>query len=748
MGKELISNKNLKDKKPQKKNKLWVFFEICLFFFIAGVFSVAGLFFYYAKDLPNPSKINKRIVFESTKIFDRTGEHLLYEIHGEEKRTVIPSNEIPDTIKTATVALEDQLFWKHHGVDFRGIIRSVLKDVIKGGLAQGGSTITQQFVKNSILTSEKKVSRKIKEIILALEIEQKFSKEEILQMYLNEIPYGSNSYGVEAAALTFFGVHARELTLAQSALLSCLPNAPSYYSPFGSHTDKLLIRWQSVLDKMADLGYITKEQATQAKKEDILSQIKPFRADIKAPHFVMYIKEQLIESFGDKEIEEGGFKVYTTLDWDMQQLGEKIVKEIVEQNGKKYNFSNASLVAVDPTTGHILAMVGSKDYFDDEIDGKVNVALRPRQPGSSFKPYVYAEAFEKGFTPDTILFDVETDFSTEEGKEYIPQNYDGSNRGPVKMKEALAMSLNIPAVKTLYLAGMEDSIKLAKKMGITTLNKPENYGLSLVLGGGEVKLLDHTAAFGVFANKGIKKDKMSILKIENAQGKLIKNFEVSKGEEVLSKETALKVLQILSDNKLRAPVFGEKNALVIPGREVFGKTGTTNEWRDGWLVGGTPSLVVGVWTGNNNNEAMAKGADGSYTAGPIWNKFMSEVLKNRQKEEFEKPKEAEKTGKPILDGELSFKNKLEVCKYDDGKYCLANDSCPDGKKEEKVFYNGHSILYYIDKDDPLGEAPKNPEKDSQFKNWEKGVRKWVEKETDKKIKEFPTRECKSDDFKS
>lgn len=735
-------------KKEKIAKTLRVLFKVGLGLFVLGIFSLAGLFFYYAKDLPDPSKINKRIVFESTKIFDRTGEHLLYEIHGEERRTVIASSEIPDTVKTATVTLEDQLFWKHHGLDFRGIVRSALKDVIKGGLAQGGSTITQQFVKNSILTSEKKLSRKIKEIILALEIEQKFSKEEILQMYLNEIPYGSNAYGVEAAAQTFFGVHARELSLAQSALLACLPNAPSYYSPFGSHTEKLLARWQSTLTKMAELGYVTEEQAEAAKKEEVLKQIKPFRADIKAPHFVMYVKEQLTESFGDKEVEQGGFKVYTTLDWDMQQTAEQIVREGVEKNGAKYKFTNASLVAVDPASGHVLAMVGSKDYFDDKIDGKVNIATSQRQPGSSFKPYVYAKVFEKGFTPETVLYDAETNFATQEGKEYIPKNYDGSNRGPVKMKNALAMSLNVPAVKALYLAGLKDSIKLAKNMGITTLNKPENYGLSLVLGGGEVKLLDHTAAFGVFANQGIKKDKKSILRIEDAQGKLIKKFEDSKGEEVLSKDTALRICQILSDNKLRAPVFGENNALVIPDRSVFGKTGTTNEWHDGWLVGGTPSLVAGVWTGNNNNDAMAKGADGSYTAGPIWNKFMAEVLKNRQREEFEKPKDLEKTNKPILDGTvMSSEDKIEVCKMDGGGYCLANSSCPDSKREKKHLYGVHSILYYIDKDDPLGEAPKNPERDSQFKNWERGVRNWAEKASGgKKIKEMPTRECKSEDF--
>jgi len=734
-------------KKEKFKKFFWVLFKIGVVFFILGVLAVGGLFLYYAKDLPNPSKINKRVVAQSTKIYDRTGEHLLYEVHGEEKRTVISSGEIPKVVKSATVSLEDQMFYRHHGVDFQGVIRAAILDVLKGEAAQGGSTITQQFVKNSLLTSEKKLSRKIKELILAVEIEQKFSKDEILQMYLNEIPYGSNAYGIEAAAQTFFGVSARDLTLAQAALLACLPNAPTYYSPHGTHTDKLITRWKYALDQMAELGYISAEQADLAKREDILSQIKPYRANMKAPHFVFYVKEQLVKEFGEEAIENGGFKVYTTLDWDMQQLAEEVVKKGVEENGPKYKFTNAALVAIDPRNGHILTMVGSKDYFDEENDGNVNVAIRPRQPGSSFKPYVYAQAFSEGYTPDTVLFDVETNFSTEEGKDYIPKNYDGNTRGPVKMKEALPMSLNIPAVKALYLAGIKDSIKLAKSMGITTLNEVDRYGLSLVLGGGEVKLVDHVGAFGVFANQGIKHEKKSILRIEDSTGKIIKDYPDDKGTQVLKKDVALIMENIMSDNSLRAPVFGEHNNLVIPDRQVLAKTGTTNEWRDGWLVGATPSLAAGVWTGNNDNKPMAQGADGSYTAGPIWNKFMTEALKNTQKEEFEKPQEMEKTGKPVLDGELMFEDKIEVCKTDNGDYCLANSSCPDSKRDKKRFYNVHSILYYVNKDDPLGDYPKDPERDPQFKNWEKGVKKWAEKKlSGDKIRELPTRECNDSDF--
>lgn len=734
-----------KDKKKMKK-----IINIGLIVIGAGLLFVVGIFAYYMKDLPDPGKINKRIVAESTKIYDRTGEHLLYEVHGEEKRTVVPISEIPDSIKYATISLEDQGFYNHKGVDMRGILRAAVKDVINVGAAQGGSTITQQFIKNSILTSEKRISRKIKELILAIGIEQKFTKDEILQMYLNEIPYGSNAYGVEAAAQTFFGTHARDLTLSQSALLACLPNAPTYYSPFGSHTDRLLIRWQHTLNEMAKLGYITKEQAEEAKKEDILSQIKSADSNMRAPHFVLYVKEQLVEEFGEEEIEKEGLKVYTTLDWDLQQKAEKIVREGVEENGDKYGFSNAALVATNPENGQILSMVGSKDYFNEEIDGNVNVAIRLRQPGSSFKPYVYAEAFRKGYRPDTILFDVDTNFSTDSGEPYNPKNYDNTNRGPVKMKKALGGSLNVPAVKALYLAGVKDSINLAKSMGITSLNKPDRYGLALVLGGGEVKLIDHVSAFSVFANQGVKQEKTAVLKIEDAEGKVLKNYEKQKGEKVLEKNVALQITDILSNNNNRAAVFGTDNNLVIPGKQVAAKTGTTNEWRDGWLVGATPSLAAGVWTGNNDNTPMAQGADGSYTAGPIWKAFMIEALKNSQNGGFEKPKDeydedGEKTDKPIILGTLEEKEEIKVCKYASGKYCLANKYCPDDEVDKKKFSNAHTILYYVDIDDPLGDYPKDPDKDPQFKNWEKAVQKWSKKENGD-LKEAPERECKKKDF--
>lgn len=713
------------------------------------VLVIIGTFLFFMKDLPDPSKINKRSINESTKIYDRTGQHLLYEIHGEEKRTLISIDQIPDVVKFATIALEDQDFYNHHGVDFRGIIRAAVKDVLDRKIAQGGSTITQQFVKNSILTSEKRISRKIKEVVLALEIEQKFSKEEILQMYLNEIPYGSNAYGIEAAAQNFFGKHASELTLAQSTLLACLPNAPTFYSPFGSNTDRLLVRWKSALNKMAVLGYITEEQAKQAAEEDILSQINPVKDNIKAPHFVMHIKEQLVKEFGEGEMEKIGMKVYTTLDWNYQQIAEEVVKEKAEEIGAQYGFSNAALVALNPQNGQILAMVGSKDYFNKEIDGNVNVATRFRQPGSSFKPYVYAQALEMGYTRKTIVFDVETNFSTSEDEEddYIPQNYFGTFNGPIQLEDALATSLNIPAVKFLYLVGPKKAVEFAKNMGIEGLNQPDRYGLSLVLGGGEVKLLNHTSAFGVFANQGNKQEKSAILRIEDSTGNKIREFKQEEGEQVIKKETALEITDILSDNKLRAPLFGPNNYLNIPGHQVAAKTGTTNEYRDGWLIGATPTLAVGVWAGNNDNTAMKEGSSGSSTAGPIWNAFMKRALENRQSEEFEKPEEFEKTGKSILDGDLKVKEELKVCEYEKDKYCLANSSCPDSLEREEDFYNAKTILYYVKRDDPLGDRPSNPKNDPQYKNWQKGVEKWVEKEEDdEEFWEIPEDECKDDYF--
>ncbi|MDP1833846.1 MAG: PBP1A family penicillin-binding protein [Candidatus Moranbacteria bacterium] len=736
-------------KNTSSKNRWRMFGRISAYATGLSVLMILGIFVYFAKDLPSANGISKRVVTESTKIYDRTGDHLLYDIHGEEKRTQIQFTDMPDAIKYATISLEDQNFYHHPGFDVRGLANAVISNVLRRGGGRGGSTITQQFVKNSILTDERSLSRKIKELILAIEIELKFSKDEILAMYLNEIPYGSNAYGVEAAAQTFFGKHASELTLDEAALLAALPQAPSYYSPYGNNADALRGRQLYALTQMEKFGYISQEQAAAAKEVDILAKIRPSSENISAPHFVMYIKEYLEKTYGQQALEQGGLKVYTTLDWDKQQLAEQAVKEGAESNTKKYGAENAAMVAMDPRTGQILAMVGSKDYFDKSIDGQVNVTIRNRQPGSSFKPYVYLTAFKKGYTPETQMWDVDTDFSTDSGKSYNPKNYDGKNHGLLQMKDALAMSLNVPAVQTLYLAGVQDSITTAKALGITTLDKSFDYGLSLVLGGGEVTLLDHTNAYGSLATGGVHHDKTAILKITDSSGKILEEYQSDPGQRVIDEKYVTMLDYVMSTNSLRAPVFGTNNPFNFTDRPVAAKTGTTNEWRDGWAMGYTPSLVAGVWAGNNDNSTMAQGADGIYVAAPIWRKFMDGALKNYNVEQFPKY-ETEDAGKPILNGKLDTEEKIEVCeipgKNDD--YCLATDACPDSLKTKKKFFSAHSILWYVKKDDPRGDAPKDPEDDPQFKNWEKAVQKYAEKDKNLSNDSAPTKKCESDDFSS
>ncbi len=737
---------------PWKKLFRW-FGLLCL----AGVLFVGGVFAYFAKDLPNPGNFRERVVAESTKIYDRSGTHLLYEVHGEEKRTVIPFADMPDVVKFATISLEDQEFYHHFGVNPAAILRAVLKDIITLEKAQGGSTITQQLVKNTLLTNEKSLTRKVKEVILSIELEAKYSKDEILEMYLNEIPYGSNAYGIEAAAQTFFGKSARELTLDEAALLAALPQATTYYSPYGSHTDALSGRQSYVLKQMADLGYITPEQRDEAIAIDTLSKVQPQKDIIAAPHFVMYIKDQLQEKFGDRAIEEGGYKVITTLDWDKQTFAEQTVREGAEKNAK-WKASNAALVAIDPKNGQILSMVGSKDYFDESIDGQVNVAIRNRQPGSSFKPYVYLTAFTKGYLPETMMYDVETEFETNEGKSYKPNNYDGKFHGPLPMMKALGGSLNIPAVKTLYLVGVQNAVALAKSLGISGLNDPDRVGLSLVLGGGEVKLLDHVHAYATLAAGGVKYPLASILKIEDSKGNILESFNTTPGERVVDEKYVAMLDSVLSNNENRAWVFGENSPLRFDNRQVAAKTGTTNEFRDGWTIGYTPTIAVGVWAGNNDNAAMVSGADGVNVAAPIWRSFLDHALINQSSDEFPKYNpddeigEGEgKTEKPLLSGKLEKEKDVKVCEIpgEDNKYCLANKYCPEDKVSKKDFVSTHDILYYVDREDPRGPKPEDPEDDPQYKNWEKAVKDWYKKEKTKGVvaQEVPEKDCDEGDFK-
>src|SRR3989339_1719386 len=674
-----------------------------------------------SRDLPDPNRLIDRDIAESTKIYDRTGETILYDIHGVEQRTIVNVSELPDYVKWATITAEDRTFYEHHGFNVWGILRGVLLDPFRKGYTTGGSTLTQQLVKNAILTDERSLSRKIKEFILSYRIENKFSKDEILQMYFNEIPYGSTAYGIEAAARRYFNISAKDLTLAQAAVLAALPQRPSYLSPYGNHVDELFARQKWILDNMENLKYITAEQKKDALGFNI--EFRQAATSIIAPHFVMYIKELLSEKYGDTVIESEGLKIYTTLDLYKQNIAEEVVKNQGEKNIAAYNANNAALASLDPKTGQILAMVGSRDYFNDDIDGQVNVTIRPLQPGSSFKPVVYAVAFDRGCTPDTILYDVVTNFAVAGATPYEPHNYDLKEHGPVSIRAALAGSLNVPAVKALYLAGVQNVIDQAHRMGYTTLNDPERYGLSLVLGGGEVKLLDHTAAYGVFAREGEYHPPVAILKIEDRNGKILEEYKDEK-KEVLNKETARKINNILSDNDARTYVFGASNWLTLPGRPVAAKTGTTNDYKDAWTIGYTPSIVTGVWVGNTNGAEMKRGADGSKIAAPIWNEYMRRILGNTPVETFQTPQK-EETGKPVLDGASPGETTVKI---DSVSGLLANENTPPELDVEKTFQQPHSILYYVNPADPRGPEPKPEERDVQFQSWENAVQAWAERE--------------------
>ena len=693
------------------------FIKYCLI--LVAILIVAIIIFVsiISRNIPNPNQLIDREIAQSTTIYDRTGENILYEFHGTEKRTLVKLEDIPKYVGQATIAIEDKNFYKHGGFSIWAMVRTAITNVIYNRKA-GGSTLTQQFVKNALLTSEKKYSRKIKEIIIAQKIEKKFSKDEILQMYLNEIPYGSNAYGIEAASQKYFGKSAKDLTLAESTVLAALPQAPSRYSPYGPNKDILIGRQQYILDLMEEQGYISEEERDKAKAEEL--KFKGPETNITAPHFVMYIRELLAEKYGEKTLEQGGLKIYTTLDIDKQKIAEEAVNNQAEKNASKYNANNAALVSIDPKNGQVLAMVGSKDYFNQDIDGQVNVAVKPRQPGSSLKPLVYATLFTKGFNPNSILYDVVTNFSS--GTPYEPRNYNNQENGPISIRKALAGSLNTPAVKALYLAGINNVIALAKEAGYTTLTDPDTYGLSLVLGGAEVKLIEHVNAYSIFAREGEINPVSLILKVEDKDGKILEEYQEKK-RSVLDKNVARMINSILSDNGARSFIFGEKNNLVISGRTVAAKTGTTNNFKDAWTVGYTPSLIAGVWVGNNNSSEMNSGADGSVVAAPIWNEYMRRALEGTPNEGFNEP-EIKKTGKAIIDGELIGRN----IKIDKTTGAIATENTASDLIEEKFFPEHHSVLYYIDKEDPLGPAPKNPANDPQFSLWESRVIEWAKKQ--------------------
>lgn len=656
----------------------------------------------------------KQIAEQSTKIYDRTGQVLLYDVRGV-RRTPVSFGEIPDIMKKATLAIEDDTFYEHKGIRPDAIARAFFVNLVSGDVKQGGSTITQQVVKNSLLTRDKTITRKIKEVVLSVKLEKSMTKDEILNIYLNQSPYGGNIYGVQEAARAYYKKDISQISLAEAAYLAAIPQAPNYYSPYGKNQLALEKRKNLVLERMLGVGFITKAQYEQAKKERVVFYEK-INQGIKAPHFSLWLESILAERYGQENIENNNFKVISTIDWEIQQRVEEIAQKFGAQNEKSFNAKNNAVVVINPKTGEILAFTGSRDYFNKEIDGNFNVATAYRQPGSSFKPFVYATAFNKGYTDLTTVFDLKTEFSTNcsptskpltaGAKCYSPQNYDNKFLGPITLRNALAQSRNVPAVKILYLAGIDDSLETAKKMGITSLKDKKRYGLTLVLGGGEVSLLEMTSAYGVFANDGIKQKTTGILKVTGPNNQTLEEYKTADGERVLTENTARLINDILSDDEARAPAYGRRSLQYFPGRQVAVKTGTTNDYRDVWVIGYTPNIVVGTWSGNNDNTSMQKKVAGQILV-PMWNSIMKELLAKTPDERFILPVVNYSGLKPVLRGSWQG----GVSQNINGQEVLAVDV--------------HSILYWVDKNNPLGPSPSNPANDAQFNLWEYPIRQWA-----------------------
>ncbi|MDO8589895.1 MAG: transglycosylase domain-containing protein [bacterium] len=651
--------------------------------------------------IPALEDIAERRIDQSTKIYDRTGEILLYDMSQDTRRALLSFEDIAPYVRDATLAIEDKNFYSHNGFQWTSFLRAVFVNLSTLSFSQGGSTITQQVVKNSILTKDKTPTRKLKELILAIKLEKVLTKDEILSLYLNEIPYGGTIYGVGEAAINFFGKPASNLTLAESAYLASMPKAPTYYSPYGPNRPELEARKNLVLREMLANNFISEKEYESAVKEKVEFKPRQNTGGIKAPHFVFFVIDYLAKKYGEDTVTSSGFKVVTTLDYSLQQEAEAIARKYGAINKENFNGENNGMVAIDPKNGDILMMVGSRDYFDKEIDGNFNVTMGFRQPGSTFKPFSYATMFNKGYTAETILYDTPIQFAAGCAPDnfvtddicYSPTNYDGQFRGPITVRNALAQSVNIPAVQGLYLAGVRDAVATAKSMGIETLNDLSRYGLSLVLGGGEVSLLDMTSAYSVFANDGIRNPYNAVLRVEDAQGNIVDRNSLSP-HRVLSEKTSRLITDILSDNAARTPGFGANSALYIPTRPVAVKTGTSNDYRDAWIIGYTPNLTVGAWVGNNDNRPMEKKVSGLVVA-PLWHEYMVKILPQFPVETFTPPEpENPMDLKPILRGD--------------------------------PFTGGiHSILYWVDKDNPRGPIPINPSGDSQFVNWEYGVELWA-----------------------
>lgn len=710
---------------------------------IVFVIGTIAVFIYFSKDLPNPDAVVRREGF-STKIYDRSGE-LIYDVFKQARRTPIKLEEVPLYMRQATIAIEDKNFYSHQGFDPLGMPRAFYNYIVRSKLSGrlgGGSTLTQQLVKNVLLTPQRTIIRKIKEFVLAIEIEQKFSKDQILQMYLNETPYGGTAVGIEEASETYFGKKASELTLVESTILAGLPQEPSALSPFGSNPKAYIYRTKDVLRRMREDGYITSEKENFALAQLPSTIFASHSGELRAPHFVFYVKDLLVKRYGEAVVETGGLLVQTTLDLDLQEKTQEIVAEEIKKVIPQ-NITNGGVVVIDPNSGEILAMVGSRRWDDPDYDGQVNVTMSLRQPGSLIKPVTYVTAFKKGYTASTMIMDTPTTFPGGAGlPDYKPTNYDGKFHGPLSVRNALAGSINIPAVKTLAMVGLKDMLTTANDMGITTLTPSDEnmkrFGLSVTLGGGEVRLLELTGAYSAFSNGGLRQDPQAILKVTDRDGRILEEFHPIAGQRVLTTGQAFLISNILSDNDARKITFGTGSLLNIPGIQVAVKTGTTNDKRDNWTVGWTTKRIVGVWVGNNDNKPMKEVASGVSGASPIWRKVLLAAVEGLTKEPFPVPPEIVSAevdtvsgyrshdGFPLRSeyfikgteplGDDPIHKKIKVCKSS-GRLATPADIAR-GEYDEKEFY--------IFKESDVTAAPGGPNK------WQEGIDEWLVSQPDPK----------------
>jgi penicillin-binding protein 1C len=692
---------------PDNRFTLKNILRVIGFLVAIGLVVIFALVIYFAQTTPSFQEIASQKISQSTRIYDRTGTVLLFQISGAGgQRAVAPLNQIPQSLKNATIAVEDQNFYNEPAFDMKGIFRAIWVDITTGSFSQGGSTITQQLARTAFLNTTQSFIRKLKELILAIKINKYYSKEQILGLYINQVPYGPNIYGAEAASELYFAKQVNQIDLAQSALLAAIPNAPTYYSPWGANKKELLARQKLVLQKMFEQGLVTQAQLQSAEQETLAFQPQS-AGGIKAPHFVAAVEDYLVQKYGEDLVDNGGLKITTTLDWNLQQAAQQAISDGVARNITLYNSTNGALMAEDPQTGQILAMVGSVNYFDVKNDGNFNVATQGlRQPGSALKPFVYLTAFNDGYAPQTVLFDTPTEFSTDPScpavpnynstntKCFHPQDFEGTFSGPISIRDALAQSVNVPAVKMLYLVGLRNAIATMNNFGLSTLSDPNQYGLSLVLGGGAVHLGDLVGAYSALAADGVKHDQATVLQVQSPDGNILESYN-DHATQVADSQSVRLVNNILSDDQARAPLFSaSQNLTVFSGYDVALKTGTSNDYRDAWAMGYTPSLAVGVWAGNNNNSPMEKKGSSILAAVPMWNEFMTQALANYPPDAFTKPNPVTPS-KPILNGDYTYNNQI------------------------------HTILYYVDKNNPTGPQPADPYSDPQFNNWETGVLGWA-----------------------